>query len=441
MVFLDWGMKPGSSKARRANAVAEVNGKTISLSYLRDYIGRQYGKYYEGADEERKKKIRDSALEQIITQIILREEVKRQKIKVSDEEVVEKIKTYFKTEKNEFDQEKYKGAVKNIPAQRWQMIEERTRDDLMVEKLQKRIREWVKITPEEVESYYIKKNEEAKVSYILVEPKDFVEAKKVKEHYDKNKEEYRVPEQVQARHILMKLDPEAGPETEKEARAKAEKILKELKKGGDFAELAKKHSNCPSAQEGGDLGFFAYQRMDPKFSEVAFALKKGEMSELVKTRFGYHIIKLEERKPSSIQSLEKVEERIRMKLAGEKEEKKAEEEAEKKWKEIQSASGASQGEKFEEAGFFKRGGFIPKLGWVPEVVETAFSLELGESSKVIKTRRRYFIIQLREKKGIDKEKFQEEKEKTAGRLLRQKSGQLYNEWLQQLKSRAEIKKF
>jgi peptidyl-prolyl cis-trans isomerase D len=433
-VFVSWGMRLGSPRARKVNAAAEVNGKTISLSYLRDSIHRQYGKYYERANEERKKRIKDSVLEQIIDRVILLEEAKRQKIKISDEEVVNRIKDYyFKTEENKFDQEKYKEAVKNIPAQRWRMLEEGTRDYLMLEKLRKRSREWVKVTPKEVENYYIKNNEEVKIRYILIEPKDFVELKKVEEYYGKNKEEYRIPEQVRARHILIKLEPEAGLEIEKEAQAKAEKILKELKKGEDFAELAKKFSDCPSGQKGGDLGFFTYGRMDPEFSKAAFGLKKGETSKLVKSSFGYHIIKLEEKKPSSIQSLKEVEERIRRKLVGEEEEGKAEERAEKISKE--------RDQKFEETGFFKPGGFIPKLGWAPEVAKAAFSLKDGEFSKVIKTQKGYAIIQLAEKKEIDREKFRKEKEKTAERLLQQKSSQIYNEWLQQLKNRAKIKKF
>ncbi len=84
---------------------------------------------------------------------------------------------------------------------------------------------------------------------------------------------------IKASHILVKK------------RSEAEKILKELKNGASFSELAKKHSTCPSAKRGGDLGFFSHGQMVKEFEKAAFALKKGEISGIVKTEFGFHIIK------------------------------------------------------------------------------------------------------------------------------------------------------
>ena len=86
--------------------------------------------------------------------------------------------------------------------------------------------------------------------------------------------------EVKASHILV------------EKRSEAERILEELKKGTDFSELAKKYSGCPSKKRGGDLGWFGRGRMVPEFEKAAFSLKKGELSDIVKTQFGYHIIKV-----------------------------------------------------------------------------------------------------------------------------------------------------
>lgn len=90
--------------------------------------------------------------------------------------------------------------------------------------------------------------------------------------------------QVKASHILVKK------------RSEAEKILEELKKGASFAELAKNHSECPSKKRGGDLGWFGRGKMVPEFEKAAFSLKKGELSDIVKTQFGYHIIKVTDTK-------------------------------------------------------------------------------------------------------------------------------------------------
>ena len=119
--------------------------------------------------------------------------------------------------------------------------------------------------------------------------------------YRAKPDRFKRPEQVQARHILIKSDTP-------EARAQAEKLLADLKGGADFAQLAKEHSADKSnALKGGDLGFFGKGRMVPEFEEAAFALqKKGDLSEVVQTQFGYHLIQLEDRRPESIRPFEEV---------------------------------------------------------------------------------------------------------------------------------------
>jgi peptidyl-prolyl cis-trans isomerase C len=114
----------------------------------------------------------------------------------------------------------------------------------------------------------------------------------VREFYDKNPDEFTG---VRASHILIKPDG-FDEASKKKARAAIDDVLKQAKAGSDFAELAKKHSSDGSAQQGGDLGFFTKGRMVPEFSKAAFALPAGQISDVVETQFGYHIIKVTERK-------------------------------------------------------------------------------------------------------------------------------------------------
>jgi peptidyl-prolyl cis-trans isomerase C len=117
-----------------------------------------------------------------------------------------------------------------------------------------------------------------------------------RKYYDENLEEFQVPEKVRASHILISTkptDPNADPNQVKaQAKKKAEELLQKVKDGGDFAALAKENSDCPSKAQGGDLGLFGRGDMVPPFEDAAFALKVGEISDLVETRFGYHIIKV-----------------------------------------------------------------------------------------------------------------------------------------------------
>lgn len=117
----------------------------------------------------------------------------------------------------------------------------------------------------------------------------------IKKFYDENPDKLVQQEQVRASHVLIAADAKATPEQKKAASEKAEKLQKELVAGADFATVAKENSNCPSAKNGGDLGYFGKGKMVPPFEQAAFALKPGEISPVVETTFGYHIIKQTDR--------------------------------------------------------------------------------------------------------------------------------------------------
>ncbi|HET9327012.1 MAG TPA: peptidyl-prolyl cis-trans isomerase [Candidatus Eisenbacteria bacterium] len=138
----------------------------------------------------------------------------------------------------------------------------------------------------------------------------------VRRRYDATRETYREEEQVKARHILFSTR-EQGPDVDKKAKARADSLLGGIRKnGGDFAELAKLFSQEPgAANRGGDLGWFGRKRMVKEFEDAAFALKPGEMSPVVKTMFGYHIIKVEDRKAAGIKPFDEVKPGLKAQMA------------------------------------------------------------------------------------------------------------------------------
>lgn len=129
-----------------------------------------------------------------------------------------------------------------------------------------------------------------------ITPKVTVKEEDAKKFYDENPDKFTKPEAVKASHILLGVDQKASAEDKKTAKEKAVKLRKELDGGADFATLAKGNSTCPSSQQGGDLGYFGQGQMVPAFEKAAFALKPGEISDVIETQFGYHIIKLTEKK-------------------------------------------------------------------------------------------------------------------------------------------------
>ncbi|MBW1947560.1 MAG: peptidylprolyl isomerase [Deltaproteobacteria bacterium] len=141
----------------------------------------------------------------------------------------------------------------------------------------------------------------------------------IETYYKGHKDEFTSPESVKASHILLKVPKGADDKAWEEAESKAEDIKKKLENGEDFAKLAKKYSDDPGSRDkGGDLGFFTKGRMVPEFESAAFSLKPGELSDPVKTEFGYHIIEVKEKKAASTKTLQAVQAQIRQRLQKEK---------------------------------------------------------------------------------------------------------------------------
>ncbi len=131
-----------------------------------------------------------------------------------------------------------------------------------------------------------------------------------KAYYDDNPNLFKKPEQVKASHILIKVESDATDLQKAQARIEIAKIQQKLKDGQDFATLAREHSQGPSAKNGGDLGYFGRGQMVKPFEDAAFALKPGQVSEIVETQFGYHLIKVVDKRPESIMAYAEVKDRL-----------------------------------------------------------------------------------------------------------------------------------
>lgn len=265
-------------------AVARVNGTAIDALELRR--AKKVLLRGQTVPAEQQAILDKQAVEQLISAELLYQAAAKLEIKDLDNQIDAKIaqgKARFK------DEQEFKKAIKDLEMDE-KGLREYTRRDLLISRF--------------VETTFVSK---AAVS----------EAE-IRAFYDKNPDKFKRDETVKASHILIGVDSKASADDRKKAREKAEKLKKELAGGADFAALAKGNSTDPSGQQGGDLGFFGKGQMVPPFEKAAFALKPGEISDVVETQFGYHIIKLTERKPAATTDFKDVKAKIEEFLKGQK---------------------------------------------------------------------------------------------------------------------------
>jgi peptidyl-prolyl cis-trans isomerase C len=274
-----------------SKAVVTVNGEKITEATVNEELNKRIEvmKQRMGGQampEAQKQQMRKRVVDMMVDQVLLEQKLKAKNLSVSDEKVMDEIK--------------------KIAGQQGQSMED----------VEKEIQQWGMTLNDLKSQLRMKLMMDA---LIEAESKDAVAtAEDVKKFYDENPQHFDQPEQVKASHILIKVDPEATPEAKAEAKKKLEDILKQVKEGGDFAALAKEHSACPSGAQGGDLGSFGRGQMVKEFEEVAFSMKPGDVSGIVETQFGYHIIKVTEKKEAGKVPFDEVKEQIEAYLTQQK---------------------------------------------------------------------------------------------------------------------------
>jgi len=159
------------------------------------------------------------------------------------------------------------------------------------------------------DAYRVSTTNSIKIEKLLkqeVYDKVVLEPREVKDYYNSNLEDFKVPDQVRARHILIRVPRDASEVRRKEALEAIQKAAERIQKGEAFEQVAKEVSQDGSALQGGDLGYFGRGRVVPEFEKVAFSLEKGQLSDIVQTQFGYHLIKVEDRRPAGTKLFQEV---------------------------------------------------------------------------------------------------------------------------------------
>lgn len=229
-----------------------------------------------------------------------------------------------------------------------------------------------------------------------------------RELYDDRKDRYDVPEQVRARHILIRVAPDASPEAVAEAEQTARTALERVRAGEDFAQVAAETSDdAGSKADGGDLGFFRRGQMVKAFEDAAFALAPGELGEPVRSDFGFHVIRVEEKRAAQLRAYEEVREELAREILGREIGRAAARvgaetlaEAVRGGKSVEEAA-REAGLTLERSGWLRRrpDGYVPGLGTAPDLLAVAFTLEPGQSSdRIFEAGEKLALVQVLERR-------------------------------------------
>ena len=365
VVFVFLGV--GSMNSGRDNSVASVNDTPITVDEFqlayRNLVEQMRNRFQDNLTDDLLKalNVKQQALNTLIEEKLMAEQADSFEIRVTDFELQESILNIKMFHKDgRFDMELYKRLL-GLNSLTPEMFEQRQRAQIRTQKLQDMIVSTVSVSDMEARSFYDFHNTSRKVDYIKVDPAEFsdipVTSELIQAHYEENKaryqsepkrkaafiqyspqdyqdqvtitkeqitgyydahpEEFEIPEQVEAGHILIQVDDTADETAVETAKNQAMAVYERAVKGEDFAELARETSQGPSREDGGYLGKFDRKSMIPLFSDAAFALQPGEISQPVKTRFGWHVIKVMNRFNAHTKSLDEVAEDIKTQLTQE----------------------------------------------------------------------------------------------------------------------------
>ena len=431
--------------------VAQVNNQKITR--------RQYNELYENMlmfsrnlykrslTEKEIKQLRQRALDNLVEQALMIQEAGRLGFEVSPDEVKREIAhtPLFQSE-GVFSRELY---LRQLSARRMTPgeYERAVGTEMLVSKLVGVLQNTTKLSDKELYEFYRLENEKVNLRFLKLDASDFEdEAETSKEevvaHYEKTREKYRTParvkvrylsfepeqykekvglepeeiegfyrvnedrfmqeKKIRARHILMKVG--EGDLAERDAQKKAEDTRKKIKEGGDFSQLAKRLSqDTASAAKGGDLGYFARGQMVKGFDDAAFSLKLGEVSPVVRTPLGFHIIRVEDIQEGGPEPLEKVKGVIEEELRAEKAEARSGEEASLAIGRIYRSGdmvgyAKEHGLDVQETGFFSKGEPVKEFGINEDFSDAALLLKGSEVSPIIRLGEKHLILQLVERK-------------------------------------------
>ncbi|MCD6187034.1 MAG: SurA N-terminal domain-containing protein [Desulfuromusa sp.] len=432
---------------------ARVNGEEITYDAFQNNYSNLYNLYqniYQGqfdARLEEQLNLPRQAMVQLIDETLLIQQAQQLNLEITKKELIDSIAQYdaFQLE-GKFSRDRYLEVLnyQRLSPEQFEATQQRR---LLTEKVRAELQQGVNISDTEFAAAFHKENDKINLNYVwltpaLVESKVQVTAAGLKQFFDQNIETFRVPEkvslrylqfdparyeneigtftdeelqryyrrnldqyeiqeQIKAAHILLRMQKDADAETVQSRRELANTLLKQLQDGADFAQWAKTYSDDKSnAAQGGDLGTFSRGTMVREFEDVVFTLRPGQLSPVIQTPFGFHIVKVEEYIEPGVKPLVDVVDEVKAGLILEKSRQLAYEKAmdayniNRKTGNLETAAAAND-LGIKETGFFTTDGAIDGIGKVAEINQAAFTLKESELARPVQTTQGIFLFTLK----------------------------------------------
>ncbi len=449
IVFIFWYGWSGPGDKSQTYA-ARVNGTVISYDQFYNVYESELEKIrlrFGGAlppELMQKVNLKKSVITGLVRQVLMLQEAARLGMFVTDEDLARDVKSNPQFQRDGvFDPNMYRiylQSIKLTPA----VYEQTRKQELLQEQLIRLLTDSVKTDPEEIKRWWHFQNDKVVLSVLLIKPEAKetreIDSKALESFFRKNEKKYEIPESVNLKYvvfswadlekklevteeeiheyfvmhpkdftvpekvhvkiILLKIPEGSDQKAVDEIKQKAEEVRKRIQAGESFEELAKAESqDRASAEKGGDLGSIARGSLAPELEEAAFKTQVGSVSEPVKTKQGYYLIKVEEKQPEVAKPFEAVHDEIKARLLETKARKQLPAVAEDFYEQVYRTEDLEgQAKKFGfpvwEQNFVSRKGALDHVGSEPEVIEDAFRLKTGEVSKMIKTGDTYVVTKL-----------------------------------------------
>lgn len=418
-IILVWGKGMSTSKAQQ-NIIGTIAGVDIDYRLYKPYLERLIQQQQQKVgdqeiDASTMDNLRRQAWDQYVGDYLMQEEMAKRNITVSNKEMYQYLKYNppqefrnnpdFQTD-GKFDYNKYLGTMANQQATYyWKQIENYYRPELAKAKLQQYIASTVRVGEQDIQEYYMDTHEKVKVDILGVSTARFLKQKpevsedQILDYYNKHKDDYKVDNRVSVDYVEFSKEP-----TEDDwalIKKDADDIKDLIDNGEDFAEMAISYSEGPSASKGGDLGWFKKGQMVAPFDSAVFAMKVGEVSQPVRTKFGWHIIKLmDKRKKDGVEELKASHILLKIK-ASENTLTLANNHAQDFLNKVDNSgfdeAATEMNLEVKNTGLFTENQSIPQLGNMHGVNSFAFGHDIGDVSQTYENASAEFVVRVAEK--------------------------------------------